>query len=66
MKTYEVTIFDGGSECGDTDIEATTDAAALDAARQWAEGGEWDHAGVVTLVVRHDGRRVCREQITVG
>lgn len=64
-QTYGARLLDGGSDAGSIDIEAATLAEAWDKAESWAQGGDWDHAGSVTLVVSA-GEDERREEISVG
>ena len=64
--TYDVALFDGGSDAGSTAIVASSLDEAVAKAAAWAVAGDWDHPGTVQLRLTDGDTVVYDEPIDVG
>jgi hypothetical protein len=64
--TYEITLFDGGMNAGEIELEASSLEEAAEKGDAWAHGGIWDHPGTVEMRLTPEGGDSEYRTISVG
>lgn len=63
---YHAQLLDDGADAGSIVLYAEGMGQAMEAAAEWARGGDWDHPGTVVLRITSADGKCERQEIDVG